>query len=151
MTWWQQLLSNRILWSGLAAMWLAQILKVPFDFITTRRWHWGMLVSSGGMPSSHSSLVCATQLAIGLHEGFNTGSFALATALAMIVAYDASGVRRQAGLQAQRINYLINELLAGHPISEEHLKEVLGHTPRQVIGGILLGYGVALLFWLVWH
>ena len=67
----------------------------------------------------------------------------------MIVVYDAAGVRRQAGLQAQRINLLINEIFAGKPITEVRLKEVLGHTPTQVIAGVVLGFAVSFLHWLL--
>jgi acid phosphatase family membrane protein YuiD len=87
-------------------------------------------------------------LSIGLFTGFNTPVFALAVALTMIVVYDAAGVRREAGRHAERINILIEELFSGQPISEKQLKEVIGHTPLEVIGGVLLGMVVALLsFW----
>ncbi len=89
-------------------------------------------------------------LAIGLYEGFDTPVFALAFAIAMIIIYDAAGVRREAGRHAQKINALIEELLAGHPISEKRLKEVLGHTPPEVIGGIILGVILAVGLWLLW-
>jgi acid phosphatase family membrane protein YuiD len=69
----------------------------------------------------------------------------------MVVVYDAAGVRRQAGLHAAKINRLINEFFAGHPISENQLKEVLGHTPREVIGGVGLGLVVSVAMWLIWH
>jgi len=99
------------------------------------------------MPSSHSSLVVSSMVSIGLNYGFDSPLFGLATALAMIVVYDAAGVRRQAGIQAQKINQLIEELLSGHPISEEQLKEVLGHTPSQVIAGSLLGLVISISYW----
>ena len=107
----------------------------------------GILVQQRGMPSSHSSLVVSAMISIGLNLGFDSPLFGLATALAMIVVYDAAGVRRQAGIQAQKINQLIEELLSGHPISEEQLKEVLGHTPSQVFAGIFLGIIISLSYW----
>jgi len=70
--------------------------------------------------------------------------------LAMVVIYDATGVRRQAGLQAHKINYLIEELLQGHPISEETLKELLGHTPLQAFVGIIFGIIIELIIWAIW-
>ncbi len=143
----QQLLSNRVLIPALLSWWLAQFLKVPIDYILSKKWNWGYWFSSGGMPSSHSSLVVSAMISIGLNLGFDSPLFGLATALAMIVVYDAAGVRRQAGIQAQKINQLIEELLSGHPISEEQLKEVLGHTPSQVFVGILLGMLISLLYW----
>ena len=143
----QQLLSNRILMPALLSWWLAQFLKVPIDYLLSKKWNWGYWFSSGGMPSSHSSLVVSAMISIGLNLGFDSPLFGLATALAMIVVYDAAGVRRQAGIQAQKINQLIEELLSGHPISEEQLKEVLGHTPSQVFAGIFLGITISLSYW----
>ncbi len=69
----------------------------------------------------------------------------------MIVVYDATGIRRQAGMQAQKINILVEELLKGHPINQEHLREVLGHTPLEAIGGMFLGLLIAFVLWLVWR
>ena len=103
------------------------------------------------MPSSHSALIVSAAASIGLNVGFNSPLFALAVATAMIIVYDATGIRRQAGLHAQKINILIDELLKGHPISEEHLREVLGHTPLEALGGVLLGLAIALVLWLVWR
>jgi uncharacterized protein len=141
----------RILLSGLFAWWLAQFLKVPFHYMVTRHWNWALWFSTGGMPSSHSALVTSMSMAIGLWAGFDSPSFAISVALAMIVVYDAAGVRRQAGMHAQRLNHLVNELFSGQPISEMRLKEVLGHTPRQVLGGVLLGIVVPTLIWLIWR
>ncbi len=143
----QQLLNNPILIAGLTAWGLAQVLKIPVDYILYRRFSIAPMFSSGGMPSSHSALMTATTTAIGLYSGFDTPAFALAFALSMIVTYDAAGVRRQAGIHAEKINLLFKELLTGHPISEERLKEVLGHTPQQVFVGSLLGIAIALLLW----
>lgn len=141
---------NKPLIAGLSAWALAQIIKIPLDYFTTRRWNWALLITTGGMPSSHSSLMTAATLAIGLYHGFDNPVFALGVAITMIVIYDAAGVRRQAGIHAQRINVLFGELLRGHIFNERDLREVLGHTPLEVIGGILLGLGVATAQWLVW-
>jgi acid phosphatase family membrane protein YuiD len=100
------------------------------------------------MPSSHSALMVGVTVAIGLHIGFDTPLFALAIAMTMIVIYDAAGVRREAGRHAEKINILINELLAGYPISDKELREVLGHTPMEVTGGVFLGLVVGLLYWM---
>jgi uncharacterized protein len=145
------LLNNRILIASLAAWFLAGLLKVPIEYITTHKWNWGLWFSTGGMPSSHSALVCATATSVGLYAGFGTPAFAVAWAVAMVVVYDAAGVRRQAGMHARKINIIINEIFTGQPISEEQLKEVLGHTPRQVIAGTIFGIVVAWLIWLAWH
>ncbi len=142
---------NHVLLSALAAWGLAQGLKVPLDYFFSRRWNWALLFSAGGMPSSHSALVVATAHAIGLYAGFDTPAFGLAFAIAMIVIYDATGIRRQAGIQAQKINILVDELLKGHPVSDKQLREVLGHTPLEALGGLILGLVVTQLLWFIWR
>jgi len=139
------LLSNEVLWTAMTAWFLAQFLKPFLEYLETRRWVWGLWFSTGGNPSSHSALVVSVMLAIGLFVGFGTPLFALALAIAMIVVYDAAGVRREAGRHAERINILIEELFSGQPISEQQLKEVIGHTPMEVLSGVLLGAAVALV------
>lgn len=141
---------NKVLIAGLTAWALAQIIKIPLDYLRTRRWNWALLFTTGGMPSSHSSLMTATTHAIGLYYGFAHPLFAMAIAITMIVVYDAANVRRQAGIHAQRINVIFDELLRGHPINERDLREVLGHTPLEVVGGILLGLVIATGQWLLW-
>jgi uncharacterized protein len=141
---------NRVLVPAFVAWSLAQIIKLPVEYLITHRWNWSIMFSTGGMPSSHSALVVGIMLSSGLYAGFDSPIFALAAAFAMIVTYDAAGVRRQAGIHAQRINTLIGELLQGHPISDKHLKEVLGHTPRQVLVGAAMGLACSLIFWFFW-
>jgi len=141
---------NKALIAGLIAWLLAQIIKMPLDYLYSRKWNWALLLTTGGMPSSHSSLLTATTLGIGLYHGFDSPVFAIAVAITMIVVYDAAGVRRQAGIHAQRINVLFDELLHGHMLNEKDLREVLGHTPLEVMGGILLGLIVATSQWLIW-
>ncbi|HSB01181.1 MAG TPA: divergent PAP2 family protein [Anaerolineales bacterium] len=145
-----ELFQNRALIAGLIAWACAQLIKIPLDYLRTRRWNWALLFTTGGMPSSHSALVTSTTLAIGLYYGFDSPIFALGVAFTMIVTYDAAGVRQQAGIHAQRINIIFEELMRGHPINENDLREVLGHTPLEVTGGILLGLVVATSQWLVW-
>ena len=144
------LFQNKALIAGLTAWALAQVIKIPLDYLRTRRWNWALLFTTGGMPSSHSSLMTATTLAIGLYYGLDNPLFALGVAITMIVIYDAAGVRMQAGIHAQRINVLFNELLHGHLVDEKELREVIGHTPLEVVGGILLGLAVATGQWLIW-
>lgn len=139
-----------MLLTGLAGWILAQMLKIPINFLQSHQWNWALFFGAGGMPSSHSALVTSTAMAVGLYYGFNNPIFGVATAITMIVVYDAAGIRRQAGMQAQKINILVEELLKGHPISEEHLREVLGHTPLEALGGVLLGLVVATGLWLLW-
>jgi acid phosphatase family membrane protein YuiD len=141
---------NHVLLTGLASWILAQALKIPIDLFQSRHWNWALFFAAGGMPSSHSALVTSTAVAVGLHYGFDNPIFGVATAIAMVVVYDATGIRRQAGMQAQKINILVEELLKGHPISQEHLREVLGHTPLEALGGVLLGLAVAVGLWFWW-
>jgi acid phosphatase family membrane protein YuiD len=140
------LLANRVLVAALLAWTLAQVIKVPLNYALRREWDWSLVLSSGGMPSSHTALVTGVSIGIGLQEGFTSPLFAIAGVVAMIVIYDATGVRRHAGDHARVLNLMIDELLTGHPLAEKELKEVLGHTPREVVGGLLLGGFVA---WLV--
>ncbi len=146
----REIVGNPVLFIGLFAWLLAQFLKVPIEYILYKRINWGLWFSSGGMPSSHSALVTSITLAIGMFEGFNSPLFALAFAITMIVVYDAAGVRREAGRHAEKLNILINEFFSGQPISDKQLKEVIGHTPAQVVAGVGLGVGTALLFYLSW-
>jgi acid phosphatase family membrane protein YuiD len=141
---------NHVLITMLTAWLLAQIIKIPLDYLYSRRWNWALLLSVGGMPSSHSSLLTSATLAVGLYYGFDNPLFALGVAITMVVTYDAAGVRRQAGIHAQRINVLFDELLRGHPVDQNELREVLGHTPLEVAGGVLFGIVVATVMWLIW-
>ena len=145
------LFKNQVLIAGMTAWIAAQLIKIPLDYLRTRRWNWSLLLTTGGMPSSHSSLITATTFAIGLYHGFDNPLFALGVAITMIVTYDAAGVRQQAGIHAQRINVLFDELLHGHPINQKDLREVIGHTPLEVAGGILLGLVVATAQWMAWR
>jgi len=144
------LLQNKVLIAGLLGWFTAQVLKIPMEYLRSRRWLWTMFFAAGGMPSSHSALVVGSTLETGLYYGFDSPIFALGVAITMIVTYDAAGVRRQAGMHAERINVLFGELLHGHMWSEEELREVIGHTPLEVAGGILLGLIIATVQWLVW-
>ena len=144
------MLVNRVLISALIAWGTAQLLKVPLEYLRSRRWMWAMLLTTGGMPSSHSALIVGVTNAIGLYFGYDSPLFALGVAITMIVTYDAAGIRRQAGMHAERINVLFEELLKGHMWDEEELREVLGHTPLEVTGGILWGIVVTTLIWIYW-
>lgn len=141
------LFQNAPLVAAAAAWALAQIVKVPLDYFFTREFNWHLLLSAGGMPSSHSALVTALAWTIGLQYGFDSPVFAVAIVFAAVVIYDATGVRRAAGQHAQVINRMIADLVEGHPLKEQELKELLGHTPRQVLAGIIFGW---LVGWLAW-
>ncbi len=140
--WWTAVLHNGVLWSGLLAMLVAQGLKPALAALRGQGWRWRAMFAPGGMPSSHAALVAAAAHAIGLQQGFDSPLFGLAVVVAMIVMYDATGVRREAGEHAARLNRLLDELQQGHWHGQA-LREVLGHTPWEVFGGLLLGLAVA--------
>ena len=137
------ILDNAALAWGLAACGLAQLSKLLFELIFNQRWRPSVLIETGGMPSSHSALVTGTAAGIGLQLGFDDPIFALASTIAFIVMYDASGIRRSAGLTAAKVNqiskYNTNKLL-----SETTLKESLGHTKVEVLVGSFLGPMISL-------
>ncbi|MBD5163024.1 MAG: divergent PAP2 family protein [Oscillibacter sp.] len=140
------LTTNPIIDCGLLAWFLAQLIKVILDVALLRKWEPSRFVSSGGMPSSHSSLVVACTTAIGKLYGVQEPLFALSVIMSAIVMYDACNVRRSAGDTARLVNQLLAhvEKLTAEDFAED-LKEVMGHTPLQVLMGALLGLGVGLL------
>ncbi|KAK4551883.1 hypothetical protein RGQ29_032244 [Quercus rubra] len=132
--------TNYPLISAFTAFAMAQFIKVFTSWYKERRWDLKQLVGSGGMPSSHSATVTALAAAVGFQEGFGGSVFATALVLACVVMYDATGVRLHAGRQAEVLNQIVYELPAEHPLAESRpLRELLGHTPPQVIAGCLLG------------
>jgi len=142
------LINNRVVIVAMLAWVIGQFLKFPVDYLLNKRWNWGIMFSAGGMPSSHSSLVTAVTLTIGLQDGFGSSVFALSAAIAMIVIYDAAGVRRQAGIHAERINEIMTHFFESGQLPEKELKEMLGHTPFEVITGIILGILISLvMYW----
>jgi len=143
------LLFNPILLAALSAWTVAQVSKVFIEYFTLRRWNWALVFEAGGMPSSHSAMVSATALSVGLMIGFDTALFAISAMLAMIVIYDATGVRRESGKQAVLINSIINELTKGKIPPGGKLKEVLGHTPGEAFLGMTLGLIIAVVLWLI--
>ena len=139
-------LRNDTLWVSVFAMITAQFLKPFIHYLRLREFDWHHMAETGGMPSSHSALVCAIATGVGYELGFDSIYFAMSVALAMIVTYDAAGVRRQAGTHARILNEIVAELLSGHPISEEQLQEVLGHSRLEVLAGIVFGAGIMTLW-----
>jgi len=137
------ILRNPVLIGALIAWSLAQGGKLPLEYIRSRRWNWSLLFSTGGMPSSHTALVTAIAHGTGMVSGFDSPAFALGVALAMVVIYDATGIRRQAGLHAEMINAMFQDLMEGHPLQQEKLAEVLGHSPGEAFVGLLLGLGIS--------
>ena len=145
MTFFEQIVNNQILMTAIVSWALAQLIKIVIELIRTHKINWQLLFATGGMPSSHSSLVVALATAVGLTQGFSSPLFAVATVLAFVVLYDAQGIRRQAGNQARIINRMLQNVENAGIKVDKNLKELLGHTPLQVLGGTLLGIIVAIL------
>ncbi len=140
------ILDNRVLLVALLACLIAQILKLVIHFIQHGKVTVRVLVETGGMPSAHSALVASLAAGVGQTVGWASPEFALATIFAIIVMYDAAGVRQAAGKQARILNQIIDELFREHPtFNEDRLKELLGHTPVQVIVGSALGITISCL------
>ncbi|ADD29121.1 divergent PAP2 family protein [Meiothermus ruber] len=142
-----ELLSNQVLWTAVLASVVAQLLKLFIYYWVERRWEWERLAETGGMPSSHSATVAALATGVGITEGVGSAFFAIAVVLAIIVMYDATGIRRAAGLHAERLNDLFEEFRAvfAHGPRPEPLKELLGHTYLEVAVGAVLGILFAFL------
>lgn len=132
--------------AGFVGWFLAQLLKIFTKRFKKGVWDVRAFIDSGGMPSSHSSLCMAITTSIGVQLGLSSPLFATALAFSAIVMYDAAGVRRHAGKHAEVLNQVVTEMMVNHPVGEVKLKEVLGHTPRQVICGGILGVLVGLLY-----
>lgn len=144
----EQIITNKILVSGILGWATAQVLKTIIFLIVNKRFQFERLFGDGGMPSGHSATVSAVALSAGLECGFGSPIFAVAAILAIVVMHDASGVRLETGKQAKVLNEMMElmEKLSGSELSnEDKLKEFVGHTPFQVGIGCLLGLLVAFL------
>lgn len=140
-----ELFSNKALLAAIVAWAIAQFIKTVTDVIEQKKFNLEIIFSSGGMPSSHSSFVMSMATYMGLSEGFDSPFFSIAAMVAIVVMYDAAGVRRAAGKQAALLNKMIDTFDLK---VDEKFKELLGHTPVQVIAGALLGIIVgSLFFW----
>ncbi|MDJ0680160.1 MAG: divergent PAP2 family protein [Xenococcaceae cyanobacterium MO_167.B52] len=137
---------NYVLVVALLACFTAQGIKLIVELVKNRKINFRYLVTTGGMPSAHSALVGALATGIGQTMGWSSPEFAIACLFAVIVMYDAAGVRQAAGKQARLLNQIVDELFQeGHNLNEERLKELLGHTPFQVLVGLSLGISISML------
>lgn len=143
----QQLIHNQILMATVTAWVLAQFIKLLLTLIFKRKLDLVRLFGAGGMPSAHSASVTCAAIMAGLLNGFDSAIFGIATVIALVVMYDAAGVRRAAGKQAKLLNELIENYYAEHYINEKKLKELLGHTPIEVLAGSLLGFAIAIAYY----
>lgn len=131
---------NKVLFAPLSAFLIAQLTKGLLDTFKSRTWQWRRFFEAGGMPSSHSAMVTALATASGLMYGWSSSLFTITAIFAIIVMYDAMGVRRAAGTHAKILNQIMEEM--GRPDGQQNvkaLKELIGHTPAEVAAGAVLG------------
>jgi hypothetical protein len=138
-----QIINNSIFWTASFSWAIAQLIKIMIEFKKERRLSLALMISSGGMPSSHSSFVSAMSTSVGLLEGFDSTAFAICAVISMVVMYDAAGVRRAAGKQAEIINKLVANIENTGIVLDKKLKELLGHSPVEVAAGAVLGIVVS--------
>lgn len=143
MEFFSEIFANKILWVSVFSCFLAQFLKI---FTGKRKVDIGRIFVSGGMPSSHSSFVTCMSTMVGVQYGFDSAIFAISAVISCIIMYDASGVRQAVGKQATLLNQLIEDWHQKKPIKQEKLKELIGHTPKQVFFGGLLGILIGTIF-----
>ncbi|RDY24840.1 divergent PAP2 family protein [Romboutsia maritimum] len=143
MNFFSEIFSNKVLGISIFACFLAQFIKIFTG--KQKRVDISRIVISGGMPSSHSSFVTSLATVIGAEKGFDSSNFAIAAVFALIIMYDASGVRRAVGKQAAILNQMLDDFHKGKHIEQNRLKELIGHTPKEVILGALLGIITALV------
>ena len=144
-----QLIQNKPLGCAASAWFLAQVIKAVLYWAIEKKFDWKRIWGSGGMPSSHSAFVLALAVALGLENGFDSPAFAVSFALMAIVIYDAMGVRYETGKQGQIINKILAELFVeGKPLTDDRLKELVGHSPLEVLGGLIVGVVCLLVFYL---
>ncbi len=133
------ILDNRIIIVSFGAWLAAQTIKFLINLFQTKRLEWGYMISSGNMPSAHCALVSALAMSVAISEGLDSVLFAIAAGLAMIVIYDAAGVRRTVGIQSTILNRMLDELFKGNPIVSQRLREFIGHSRMEVVAGVALG------------
>ena len=153
MDWLLDLITNRFFLVSVSSWFAAQFLKTVIFAIENKKWDWTRLFGDGGMPSGHSATVSSLAMLSALTFGFDSFEFAVTSILAIIVCHDAMGVRLETGKQAVKINEILEafELIHPNKISEANLKEFVGHTPIQVIAGILLGMiNAIVMFYWIW-
>lgn len=142
-----QLTQNKILLVTLFAWITAQVIKVLVSVIYQKKFDFRWLVGTGGMPSSHAAGASCLATILGLEYGFNAPYFALAASFAIVVMFDAQGVRRSAGKQARILNKIMDDIYWQGRIPEARLRELVGHTPVEVLTGFLLGIAIAFLLY----
>ena len=142
-----EIFQNRILLITLAVWVSAQTIKVILGVIKEKRFNFRWLIGTGGMPSSHTAGASALATSVGLGYGFNSPLFAVAAAFAMVTMFDAQGVRRATGFQATILNKMMDDIYWKGQIEEQRLKELVGHTPVEVLAGFIFGVVCAVILY----
>ncbi|HBE73768.1 MAG TPA: hypothetical protein DDW31_06765 [candidate division Zixibacteria bacterium] len=145
MTFWE-ILNNRVLWAVLVSGVSTQLMKAGSSLIREKRLNWRRTLEAGGMPSSHSASSVTLALLVGLRSGFDSVTFAVCLYITLVVMYDAAGVRQAVGRQAIILNRILETRALKKRSGGEQMRELLGHTPTEVIVGALIGLAWALLF-----
>ena len=140
-----EIANNKIFITTLFTWFVAQTIKVMIGIVREKKFDFRWFVGTGGMPSSHAAGASCLATAIGLEYGFESGYFDLAASFAIVVMFDAQGVRRASGRQARILNKLMEDIYWKGKIHEGRLRELIGHTPVEVIMGFLLGVTIAAL------
>ncbi len=133
---------------GIAALlsgFAAQVIKVILHLVKTRRLEMIKILDTGGMPSSHTALVTTLTVGIGIETGINSSLFSITLIFSMYVVFEAAGLRQEVGNQARVLNELIDDLLVTHHLNTSRLRELIGHTWVEVVGGFILGLLIALI------
>lgn len=141
----QQILKNKVLITSLIAWVVAQTIKVCLGVIREKKFNFKWFIDTGGMPSSHVSGMMSLATSVGFVCGFYSYQFAIALVMALIVMFDAQGVRRSTGKQAIILNKILDDIYWGKKIEEKKLKEFLGHTPIEVFAGAVIGILIAII------
>lgn len=141
----EALVTNKYIYIPLLVWFFIQLFKVIWDLVETKKFNFKRILGAGGMPSSHSAVVMCLSVMVGKEYGFGSSVFALALIFAIVVMYDAAGVRRAAGKQAALLNKIVDTPGLSLPQVQERLVEVLGHTPTQVFIGAIIGIIVGLV------
>ncbi len=136
---------NKVFWATLLGWVTAQTIKIVINSVKERKFNFRWLFSTGGMPSAHSSGVMALATAVGLQQGFDSAIFIVTFVIAVVIAFDAQGVRRSTGQQAEILNKIMDDIYWRRKIQEDRLKELIGHTPFEVFVGSLIGIIIAAL------
>lgn len=140
----EEVIRNRVIWASFFSWGLAQTIKIISGAIEERRFDFRWLMVTGGMPSAHSAGVSSLATAVGMYSGFDSVVFAITAIVALIIMFDAQGLRRMTGKQAAALNKIMEDLYLKHEVKPARLMELIGHTPVEVFVGALLGIMVAI-------